>query len=341
MSLSVLGLDVGGANLKAAWYSPGRALARPALSRPYALWKNPGGLARQLAELGACFPAADLTAVTMTGELCDCFASKRQGVAAILDAVEEAFAVPVRLWTIQGRFVDFAAARAHPLPLASANFLALATFAGRWVPQGPAVLIDVGSTTTDIIPLEDGRPVPVGRSDPERLRSGELVYTGVRRTPVCALLGEAVTAELFATALDAYLVLQWLPEDPGDCNTADGRPATQEAADLRLARMLGADRETSTRSERRALARAILGRQGQLIAAALGRVLGRLTNPPTTVILSGEGEFLGQVALDMAGLRATCSIVSLSSELREWVSKAACAYAVAVLAAEREAGGRQ
>jgi probable H4MPT-linked C1 transfer pathway protein len=338
MSLSVLGLDVGGANLKAAWYSPGRALARPALSRPFALWKNPGGLARQLAELGACFPAADLTAVTMTGELCDCYASKRQGVAAILDAVEEAFAVPVRLWTIQGRFVDFAAARARPLPLASANFLALATFVGRWAPQGSAVLLDVGSTTTDIIPLDDGRPVPLGRSDPERLRSGELVYTGVRRTPICALLGETVMAEVFATSLDAYLFLGLIRQDGTDCNTADGQPATRAAAELRLARMLGADLETCTSEERRALAKAVLDKQGRLIGAALRRVLDRLGRPPTAVILAGEGEFLARAALLWVGLTPGPQIISLRSELHDSVSRAACAYAVAVLAAEWEAG---
>jgi len=69
-------------------------------------------------------------------------------------------------------------------PGAAANWLALATYAGRLAPRGPAVLLDVGSTTTDVIPLQDGTPVPRGRTDPERLESKELVYTGVRRTPL-------------------------------------------------------------------------------------------------------------------------------------------------------------
>src|SRR5271166_4077415 len=121
MSLTVLGLDIGGANLKAAWFAPGgQALVHRALSRPFALWKDPAGLARQLIDLTLAFPRPDLLAVTMTGELCDCYESKRQGVHAILDAVEEAFGgVPVHVWSTQGRFVDLAAARAHPLPIAS------------------------------------------------------------------------------------------------------------------------------------------------------------------------------------------------------------------------------
>ena len=181
MKPSVLGLDIGGANLKAA-HANGAAR-----SRPFELWKNPGGLADALRGLIAEMPSSDLLAVTMTGELCDCFESKRQGVNAILDALEAAAAgKPVRVWHTDGRFLHITEVRRNPLMAAAANWLALATFAGRYAPKGPALLIDVGSTTTDIVPLQDGRPTPQGRTDPERMRSGELVYTGVRRTPLCA-----------------------------------------------------------------------------------------------------------------------------------------------------------
>ena len=231
MQRRVLGLDVGGANLKAA-HADGAAR-----SRPFALWKDPGGLAGALRDLIADMPDADLLAVTMTGELCDCFESKRQGVIAILDAVQEAAqGKPIRVWRTDGKFVDITEARKTPLQTAAANWLALATFAGRLAPEGPALLFDVGSTTTDVIPLLDGRPKPHGRTDRERLESGELVYTGVRRTPLCALAGGA--AELFATTLDVYLLLDWIAEDAADRNTADGRPATKAAAHARLARMM-------------------------------------------------------------------------------------------------------
>ena len=82
--MDVLGLDIGGANLKAAHTHDVARL------RPFALWKDPAGLADALRGLLRGWPPFDLLAVTMTGELCDCFESKRQGVAAILDAVEAA-----------------------------------------------------------------------------------------------------------------------------------------------------------------------------------------------------------------------------------------------------------
>ena len=108
MTPRILGLDVGGANLKAA-AADGRAV-----SVPFPLWKQPDRLPAVLAELAGRFPEADAFAVTMTGELCDCFENKRQGVNAILDAVEGAGGgAPVRVWATDGRFVDVAAARAE------------------------------------------------------------------------------------------------------------------------------------------------------------------------------------------------------------------------------------
>src|SRR5262249_36151132 len=148
---------------------------------PFALWRRPGELAGALRELVAAFPPADAVAVTMTGELCDCFADKREGVHAILRAAEQAAGGrPGRVWLNSGRFAELGVAWRDYLRAASANWLALATYAGRFAPAGPALLVDVGSTTTDVVPLLDGRPVPQGRTDPERLQAGELMYRGAR-----------------------------------------------------------------------------------------------------------------------------------------------------------------
>ena len=329
MKRTVLGLDVGGANLKAA-HTNGAAR-----SRPFALWKDPSGLPDALRGFIAEMPPADLLAVTMTGELCDCFESKRQGVNAILDAVEAASAgKPIRVWRTDGRFLDVVAVRRAPLMAAAANWLALATFAGRYAPKGPALLIDIGSTTTDIVSLQDGRPMPKGRTDPERMRSGELVYTGVRRTPLCAIMGTGGAAELFATTLDVYLLLGWITEDAADHNTADGRPATKAAAHARLARMLCADLETSTIEEREKLVNIVLLKQVTSLQWAVERVAGRLREPPRTVIVAGEGEFLVLPVLKEQKAIPPCPVVRLLETLGAEISRAACAHAVAVLAAE-------
>jgi hypothetical protein len=282
-------------------------------------------------------PAHEILAVTMTGELCDCFETKRQGVTAILDAVQRAAGnVRVRVWNNQGRFADLDAARADPLPIAAANWLALATFAGRFAPNGPALLLDIGSTTSDIIPLVDGRPIPRGRTDPERLEIQELVYSGVRRTPVCALFGGGA-AEFFATTLDVYLTLGRIPENPTDRNTADGRPATRPCAHARLARMLCADAESATKEETRKLAERVLVRHIDSLASALAQVARTLPSWPQAVVASGAGEFLAPLAVENQTAFPPCRLLELSSKLGKNVSACACAYAVAILAAEESA----
>jgi probable H4MPT-linked C1 transfer pathway protein len=328
MTASVLGLDIGGANLKAAHTSGVASLL------PFELWRNPAGLTDALAELVRQFPASPRWAITMTGELCDCFETKEQGVNQILDAVAGvAQDGAVLVWRTDGGFVEIDAARRTPLLTAASNWLALATFAGRYAPTGPAIVVDIGSTTVDLVPLHQGLPIPRGRTDPERLAHQELLYMGVRRTPVCALLGSQVAAEFFATTLDAYVMLGYLPEDPSSRFTADRRPATRAAAHARLARMYCADAVTCSPEQTQALARAVVRRQVLLLKEALTEVSAGLPQMPVTLISAGSGEFLLRAALqDEPPGRAP--IVSLAAQLGPDISQAACAYALAVLAQE-------
>ena len=336
MSATWLALDVGGANLKAAHASGA------ILSAPFPLWREPDGLADALAKLAQSLPPFDRLAVTMTGELCDCFATKADGVAHILSAIEIAFPeVSVSVWGTDGICHPLLYARVRWELVAASNWLALATVAARLAP-GAALLVDVGSTTADIIPLDGGEPIPKGRTDTDRLRHGELVYAGVRRTPVCALATElphrglpiGLAAELFATTLDVYLTLGELPDDPGDTSTADGRPATRERARDRLARMVCADRETFSDEDALAFAReadsALINR---LVESARRVARESLGNPPKVAIVSGSGEFLAaRVAALVVAPGGT--IVRLSQTWGRAASDAACAHALLILATE-------
>ncbi|MFO0804737.1 MAG: hydantoinase/oxoprolinase family protein [Gemmataceae bacterium] len=314
--MAILGLDIGGANLKAA------TLELRAVSVPFAMWKHPEQLATALAELVARFPEADELAVAMTGELCDCYETKREGVNAILDAVES-LGVPARIWSTAGRFVSIAEARARHLDVAAANWHALATFAGRFAPHGTALLVDTGSTTTDIIPLRDGRPCAAGRTDWERLLSGELVYRGVGRTAIHAVLNEGVCAELFATTQDAFVVLGLTPEDAANTDTADGRPLTRGKSLARLARMLGGDVETHSEAELVAFATRVHDQLLEDIGCSVHK------HTADMVIVSGAGEFLVRTVLEKEGFT---KFLSLNAALGPAVSACAPAYALAALA---------
>jgi probable H4MPT-linked C1 transfer pathway protein len=338
VSVHVIGLDIGGANLKAA------DAAGQAMTRPFAVWKNPDPLAAEIEQLLATFRKPEAIAVTMTAELADCYRTKREGVDAILRAVETAAGgAPVLVWQTNGRFVTPREARAEPLLTGAANWHALATFLGGLVPTGGAILIDVGTTTCDLIPLADRRPVAVGRTDRERLQSGELVYTGVRRTPVCAVVDTLayrgancpVMAELFATTLDVYLTTGDVRGDPADSNTADGRAATRACARDRLARCIGCDSEEFSHEDAQVAARGIAEAQRQQVGRALSAVLDSQRLAPRYVFLSGAGGFLGGQVVQNEPRLNEATVVSLLEVFGPQVSEAACAFAVARLAAER------
>lgn len=333
-----LGLDIGGANLKAA---DGRGWARCV---PFPLWRDPGGLTAALAALLADAPPAERLAVTMTGELCDCFRTKAEGVRQILAAAHEAASDRiVRVYLLDGRFVSLALGHELPHLAAASNWHALARFACRFIDGCAGLLIDIGSTTADIVPLADGHPCLRGLGDTDRLIAGELVYTGVGRTPACAITrwlpwrGQRcpVAAELFATTGDAYVVLGELPEELDATWTADGRPLTREFARERLARTICGDATTFSDEDALRAAEYVRDVQAAQLRDALGRVIASMTSRPECVVISGAGEFLARRLA--AELSPATRIVSLAERLGSTVSTAGPAHALAVMA--REAAG--
>lgn len=332
--MATIGLDVGGAAFKAA------DVAGRAESLPFPLWKAPQLLPDKLRSLLQSFNV-DRVALTMTGELCDCFPSRADGVASILDAVRAAVGnAAVHVFQTDGRFVTIEQARQDPWRTAAANWLALAQLAASWTDRQNALLIDVGSTTTDIIPLRAGAAVPQGRTDPDRLATGELVYQGVVRTPICALLPRVhlrgrtyqTMAEWFATTLDAYLVLGDLPEQPDATHTADGRPATRPFAVARLARMIGADVTCFSSDDARTMAEQIRHAQLSRLLAAVRKVVRQsLDGTLARVVTSGQGEFLIRRMLRRVDFLRRQSVLSIGERLGPATSAAACAYAVARL----------
>jgi probable H4MPT-linked C1 transfer pathway protein len=334
----VLGLDIGGANLKAAdgggWHH----------EQAFALWRRPEGLAAALRALVVARGPRRVVA-TMTGEIADCFATRTAGVTHIVSSLQQAAAgTPLHVYTVdetmEARFVTPEEAVKRPMEVAAANWHALAHLAARHVPTDRCLLLDIGSTTCDLVPITDGVPVPFARHDAARLLSGELVYTGVERTPVPAITSSLphrgcrrpVAAERFADSRDAWLLLGGLPEHGGPCDTADGGPATRDAARIRLARTLLLDPESFTAADAEAAARRIAARQARAIARGIATVSRWVGWRPTGVVISGHGEALAHQALEQAGLRT--ATVSLPEILGAGVARVAPAHAVALLARE-------
>jgi len=340
---SVTGWDIGGVNTKVARVSAGRVSA--ARGRPYELQRDPAALVSVLRELqnevsGPLEDSANRShAVTMTAELSQAFRTKRDGVEFVLDAVEAAFPDDaIDVFTVDGRFLDPRAARCEPLMVAAANWAATARIVAQQHPDG--LLVDIGTTSTDIIPIVGGSVVASGRTDPERLASGELVYTGVLRTPVEALVTHVplaecmagstvhagVSAEGFALIGDVHL---WRGDlDPRDYTvpTPDGRPATREFAGERLARVVCGDRDMLDAGAVSSIADAIAAAQVARVAEGIIRVVARHPSLRTAIV-TGLGAFIAERAARQTGLE----VLSLSNELGDAAARCAPAACVALL----------
>lgn len=330
-----LALDIGGANLKA---SDGEGFAK---SVQFPLWKTPENLSQELRTLIAEAGDVDHLAATITGELADCFANKKEGIDLITKAFEEAASGrPTHVYLKDGSLVSPAIARGKERLAAASNWHALARFGGRFARKGPALLIDVGSTTCDIVPLLDGKPSHAAVDDTDRLIAGELVYSGIERSPVGCVSQSApyrgrdcpLAHELFATMLDVYILLGDLREDSADKATADRRAATKANCCARLGRSVCADGDYFHHEDAVEMAKAIASDQTEKLARAVRQVVDRQEAPPQTVILSGHGPFLARRAIAQIGLH--CNFVSLANELSPESSRSAAAHALAVLARE-------
>ncbi|MFM8634294.1 MAG: hydantoinase/oxoprolinase family protein [Planctomycetia bacterium] len=310
----LIALDVGGANLKAAdglgW----------ATSVPFAMWREWRRLPDALASLLSSHPRRIVA--TMTGEIADCFPRRAAGVRHIVSSLEAAAqrvgCDDIGIYRVDGRFESPRAACEDPLAVAASNWHAVARLAASLAPTDRSFLIDIGSTTVDVIPLRDGRPAPVAYDDAGRMASGELVYTGMERSPVAAVVralpyrGEIrpVASERFAESRDAWLILGGLPEDPASTDTADGQPATRGAARVRLARSLLLEPDDFCEADALAAAERIAKAQARAVARAIDRVADRAGWQPTGFVISGHGDALadrvialGAMSVDNAWIR--------------------------------------
>jgi len=297
----MIGIDIGGANLKVVDDAGVHIHYCP-------LWQG-----ASLTDLLEAY--REPAAVVMSGELADCFASKIEGIRWIVDAVHAVIPDAV-FYGIDAAF------HTRPVPaLAAANWLASADYLRK--DYADAVLLDVGSTTADVIPLNCFEALK-GLTDTRRLQKHYLVYTGMLRTNIATLLPSVmldgtvtpVSTEYFATSADAHLVLGHITPEDYTCPAPDNGEKTPDAALRRLARVVCADIDEIGKDGALQIARQFWQAQRTLITRAVGRAL--FQSGTGRVITAGIGADL--FARELGG-------VTLNQELGE-VSAALPAYAV-------------
>lgn len=344
---AIFGWDVGGAHVKVSAVTASGEL-RDIAQWACPLWQGLGHLERVIDSVFERWPLAREPrarhVITMTGEMVDLFADRAEGVRVLVDTLAQRLGPDTRFFAGAAGWLEAKVCGVQWRDVASANWLATAQWVARRM--NDAVLIDIGSTTTDIVPIVAGRVAARGCNDATRLVSGELVYQGVVRTPLCGIAhriefrGEHtnVMNEWFATTADVFRLTGELWPAHDQHASADNGPKTQAASRARIARTIGRDARDADENEWRDFAYGWREKQMQILKTNLAAVIAAhpsLQRAP--LVGAGCGRFLieamareeGRAFIDFADL---ADASSADKERREWIATCAPSVAVALLA---------
>ena len=350
--VNVIGFDVGGVNTKAAYVETegGSVVEFRTASEYFPVWRRsldqlPGMLGGLVEQLKAS-SGLDGVGLTMTAELSDAYRTKREGVHHILDSMEEILdGVPGFVLDVDAELRTVEAAKREPLNVAAANCAATGWMVSQRMRN--CIIVDIGSTSTSIIPIVDGEVAAKGRNDLEKLMNGELVYTGSLRTNIAAIVNSislrggqvGVSSELFAQSGDVHLILGNIEEGDYTVDTADGRESTRAEAMARLARVVCADIEMLSEGEIVDIAEQVYDSQIEQVAGGLKQVYGGLKpnfNREPPVVVTGLGrEFLAKIAAHRSGLK---EIVNLGDVMGADAALVSPSVGVALMTASRLEG---
>lgn len=331
-----IGWDIGGAHLKMASIDhAGTVNFVCQLATP--LWKGLDSLENAMSKMRNQIMEDSVThTITMTAELADIFKDRKSGVKELTGFLGSHFdKEDFQLYAGNSGLIKADDAISYITDIASANWHATASFVAQHLDEG--VLIDVGSTTTDIIPFASGQLLNTAYTDHERLRDNELVYTGIIRTPVMAVVNKIfcggrwqnIAAENFSTMADIYRLTGELNEQDDMMLAADGAGKTPCDSARRLARMVGLDLEDENDIHSfTEMAKYIADSHLEIINESLSKVLSR--HKINCLVGAGSGRFLVRKLASMNNLKYIDFTDLLSYPKQEEHNVLSCAAAVSV-----------
>lgn len=345
--VNVLGFDIGGANIKAGFIKTQNAklIEQRTLIEYFPFWKkNKNELQEILYKITKNLSKSillDGVGVTITAELSDAFKTKKEGIKFVLDSIIDVFAnVPKFVVDVKANLISPEDALEKPYRTASANWAATGWMISKLIKN--CIVIDVGSTTTSIIPVVNGKIAAKGETDLEKLQNGELVYTGSLRTNVATIVNwipingiiTNVSSELFAQSGDIHLLLDNIKEEDYITETSDNRGKTKIESMARLARVVCADTEMLTVEQIMDMAKFVYDKQVDQIAQGLKQVTQRirtLTQEKLNLVVTGLGRnFLAKEAVEKIGYE---NIIDMEEYLGEKSVIESTSIAVALMVA--------
>ncbi len=329
-ALNIIGLDIGGANTKAAFlgFKNGSISQTFSIIEYFPFWEK---TIKQIPEMlfkigdkllqqaGIEYSEVNYFAIAITAELSDAFQTKREGINVITSALSQVFDKDKLFFiSTKGHFIKMDEVFRDFSQICAANWVSTALFLGEHINDG--ILVDAGSTTIDLIPLINGKPSTQGKSDLERLIHHELIYTGGLRATIPSITHSVpidndfvrISFEKFALISDVHLILNNISEREYINDTADNRSKSMKDCYARLSRIICADLESINTNQLVNIANYIYQKQLKLISSEIKlfleeteKLFPEITSSPKFYITGLSAKFLIKPALEKLGYKKT------------------------------------
>ena len=288
--MKIIGWDIGGAHIKAAKIDFKKKTSKTKqLYSP--IWKNVNYLKKSIKLIKKKLGKTNYHAITMTAELSDIFPDRKNGVKHIINLSSKILGEKNIFFYSKKNFLKKKLAIKKPFELNSMNWHATASFVSNFFPN--CILVDIGSTTSDIIPIKNKEIISKDVSDYQRLKSNELIYLGVLRTPIQAVERKKnLINENFANLSDVYRVLNKIPSTFDLLPTLDRKTKNKHDSARRIARIFGKDYKKNHFLKWKKTAYQIEGKHLKILKNVIKKIEKKNFLKKVPIIGAGIGEFL-------------------------------------------------
>lgn len=287
-----LGIDIGGAHLKVIGIDKNNKVQFVDYSN-CRIWEDIRLLKEKFVCLSKTFGNESIKCgITMSAELCDNFKSRKHGALILTEKCKHL------------KFNNFFYVKSSKTFLKEPKFKELISM--NWHSVGRlfekkvenAIIVDFGSTTTDLICIKNKKLVNKFFDDFSRINNFELLYTGFTRTPIFGITNEIcigknklkIIPEFFSNTSDVYRILKKLKRKIDIDITADRSQKTIKDSFRRLSRSFGFDYHNKYQVKLKQICNEISSTQLNQIMNAVKKLEDRFSMKNFTVISSGIGQ---------------------------------------------------
>ena len=288
--MKIIGWDIGGAHIKAAKIDFKKKTSKT--EQIYSpIWKNVNNLKKSIKLIKKKLGKTNYHAITMTAELSDIFPDRKKGVNHVVNLSSKILGEKNIFFYSKKSFLIKKLAIKKPFELNSMNWHATASFVSNFFPN--CILVDIGSSTTDIIQIKNKEIISKGVNDYQRLKSNELIYLGVLRTPIQAVEKKKnLINENFANLSDVYRVLNKIPSTVDLLPTLDHKTKNKHDSARRIARIFGKDYKKNHFLKWKKIAYQIEGEHLKILKSVIKKIEKKNFLKKVPIIGAGIGEFL-------------------------------------------------